>query len=129
MHALRHPDRRLVIVLLLALSLRALIPAGFMPGGATLVELCTSDGMRSVLVDPVSGERVDDRPHAEDSECPWALVLVSAVLPSSASSALPPVPAGGQAMLADAHYHRNLQPGLPPARAPPFFPSVPMPQA
>ncbi|MDX2259228.1 MAG: DUF2946 family protein [Hyphomicrobiaceae bacterium] len=69
-------------VVLVALCLRALVPAGYMPGTATAADgskaltlvICTADGVRSVTIDvpdaPADGEH---ERQASDGLCPFAL--------------------------------------------------------
>jgi hypothetical protein len=118
MHRLRHPKPLLVQLLVLAIGLRGLLVPGFMPGEGVLLELCTASGVQSMLVDPRTGEVLDD-PHSAGPECPWSAVLTHAVLPGTsvgvaapARSAAPIEAPGTSALL-------RLASGLPPVRAPP----------
>jgi hypothetical protein len=112
-----HSSRLLSLTLLIALLIRAMVVDGYMPG-AQGMELCTGEGMVMVMIDPLTGEIVDQ--HADPSPpCPWDLVLTGTVMfPVVPELAMvpgsdPPVPWAG-------HVHARLAcTGLPPTRAPP----------
>ena len=115
------PTRRLLLLTLtLSLCLRALVPAGFMPGQGNWLELCTANGMVAILVDSQTGQVLDPLAHGSSSdECPWALVL---------RGELPPLWTGLQALqqslsgLAAAVFDppRLSNQIRPPVRAPPL---------
>jgi hypothetical protein len=119
MRPFRHPGV-VATALLVALFVRALVPAGFMPAQGELVELCSMHGPLMVRTDPLTGELLV----AEDEElappCPFALILTAL----AASPASPPMLLQLVANLPTLH----AQPGpagrpslaLPPARAPPL---------
>lgn len=114
-----HRHRQLFTLLAVALFLRTLVPAGFMPGHGTLLELCTLDGVRTVLVNPQTGELLDDDPHGDGPECPWSAVFAGAVLPQG-----PCVPntlfGETPACLTDSAGRFPPAYARPPARAPPL---------
>ncbi|NKI33813.1 hypothetical protein HFP89_01370 [Wenzhouxiangella sp. XN79A] len=66
----------MLAALLAVLLLRALVPAGFMPGSDGWVQLCSLDGARWVL-DADGASSSQDR-------CFWDQALTSAVLPDLA---------------------------------------------
>lgn len=79
-----------LMIMVLAMTVRCLIPAGFMPGqgeGFSLV-ICTANGVETVRVDadynPVSGHGGEQAP----PDCPFAPVLAHGALADA-----PPVPA------------------------------------
>lgn len=87
------PSQILGGLLLLALMLRALIPAGFMPtqdaDGKVAVVICTGTGSTTIMMDAHTVPRPasDDAPAHDDAakqSCPYALVLAFA-LPASAA--------------------------------------------
>ena len=119
MEAMRRANPRLQLILALALCLRALVPDGFMPGHGSLLELCTPEGMRTVLVDSQTGELLDADPDHDGPACPWTAVFASAVLSEWAHVL------GAPPLSAPIHHARSstwlsLIRTLPPARAPPF---------
>ncbi|HEY4319370.1 MAG TPA: DUF2946 family protein [Herbaspirillum sp.] len=81
-------------VMLLALSLRSLVPAGYMPDAGALrdgrleMAFCTSDGMKSIVVGahhegaPASG----DAPHhsSQSNDCPFSVLSALPAMPSMA---------------------------------------------
>ena len=109
----------LVALLLAALGLRALVPAGFMPAPGHLVELCTEHGLQRMLVDPQTGEVLGGEDNADSTTCPWSLLLTTLAVP-----ALPP---GAQAPAAVRENSPRQAPPpstsrgtpTPPVRAPP----------
>ena len=118
---LRRLDPRWLLVFLgLALALRALVPAGFMPvadSEGLRVEICSGSGPMVIEIDP--GRR-DSQPPRDP--CPYGLAMGAAL-------DVPPLP-----VLADAPaYAEPVWPGLsparlvaarslrPPARGPPAF--------
>lgn len=110
-------NRCLPSVLLVAMLLRALVVDGFMPDENGFIQLCTAEGMQTVLLDPDSGEPVE----VEDSsaECPWASVFFTPVL-FPVLPVLAALPSGilGPARLRRANGESGAT-GLPLARAPP----------
>lgn len=87
----------MLCLLLLAVSLRAMIPVGYMPDTAALrhgvvrISLCTSTGAVSVLQLVTGGQAHTGHDHDSDSnhmagaECPfWASAHLAADLPSLA---------------------------------------------
>lgn len=106
-------------MLLAALCVRALVPAGFMPAKGELVEFCTLHGARMVLVDPVTGELLAEDGQQSAPACPWSLLLTAL--------AAPPAPALHSIRSHDAtpvtrlpHFQTGRPSlALPPARAPP----------
>lgn len=115
----RQLQPQLLAFLALALLLRALVPAGFMPGHGTLLELCTLEGMRTVLVDPQTGELLDDDPPADSPDCPWAAVFVAAVLPQWPQALTSPFAEAPARLVSfgPRFFHAYVR---PPARAPPL---------
>lgn len=111
------PDRLLPTPLLAALFavllLRALVPAGFMPGSDGWVQLCSLDGARWML-DADAAASSHDR-------CFWDQALSSAVLPETLAtvfeapfSPVLPAAASSSAVMA-------IHALWPPARASPPF--------
>ncbi len=110
--------RLLLLVLALSLCLRALVPAGFMPGQGNWLELCTADGMVAILVDSQTGEVLDPASHGGD-DCPWALVLLGELPPLwSSLQALQQSLSGLAAAVFDPP--RPSSQTRPPVRAPPL---------
>lgn len=111
--------RALLAALIVSVFLRALVPEGYMPGAGMLVELCASDGTRSVLLDPASGEVLDPgRGHAEP-ECPWQW-LPGHALPPLHADPLSSLAAQGMPAVGLGHAaHSGSAARLPPARGPP----------
>lgn len=118
MEAMRRVNPRLQLLLALALCLRALVPDGFMPGNGSLLELCTPEGMRTVLVDSQTGELLDADPDHDGPACPWTAVFASAVL-SEWTHVVGALPDAAPAHLARRSTRPSLTRTLPPARAPP----------
>lgn len=106
-------------MLVLALLVSALVPAGYMPASDGLwMQLCNGGGTRAVFV-----AFNDDVPAQEDhqvlAECPWAGLPGDSGLPvhvgtAAAKTTLVAPDAGGRPPL---RAHRLVR--LPPARAPP----------
>jgi hypothetical protein len=119
MHALRHAKARLKLLLILALCLRALVPDGYMPGQGKLLELCTLDGMRTVLVDPQTGDLLDHDPNDDAPACPWAAVFASAVL-TEWGHATPFLPTASPKRPTHPQVWPSPALTIPPARAPPL---------
>lgn len=112
-----HPDRLLPPPLLAALFavllLRALVPAGFMPGSDGWVQLCSLDGTRWMLdVDAAS---------ASHDRCFWDQALSSAVLPEPSALSIGALFRGALSVgIPSAPTASNRGLG-PPARASPSF--------
>lgn len=119
MQSLRHAKARLQLLLILALCLRTLVPEGYMPGQGKLLELCTLDGMRTVLVDPQTGELLDHDPDHDAPACPWAAVFASAVLSEWKHPSHVPCPASPVSLKRSPRL-ASLALLLPPVRAPPL---------
>lgn len=79
--------------MLLALSLRALVPAGFMPSASALrdgrleMAFCTSSGIKSITVDarhgaPATGDAPSHQ--GRSSDCPFSVLSTLPALPSTA---------------------------------------------
>jgi hypothetical protein len=120
LHLPRPAQSHLIVALLLAaLGLRALVPAGFMPAPGHLVELCTEHGLQRMLVDAQTGEVLGSEDDAAATTCPWSLLLTTLAVPT-----LPPA-AQALAATQETPPRRALPPRAirgaptPPARAPP----------
>ncbi len=80
--------RRVWIALILfpALWCRALIPVGFMPGSidglGIAMQLCTSDGLQTVIVDPNGNPIPHDGESRHNAPCVFAASASAAPLPS-----------------------------------------------
>lgn len=111
----------LLAILLAALFVRALVPAGFMPAQGELVELCTMHGARMVLTDPATGEILEQAGENANSDpaCPWSLLLSTLAGPAldGAGEADPPA----TPFLPGRAYSLSIRSAisLPPVRAPP----------
>jgi len=88
-------------IALLAMVLRALIPAGYMPSGGEggnflTLTLCTAHGMVDVLVDPATGAVVDAGANGQDTgdtgkDAPCVFAgMVAFAAPLAPPSLLPP---------------------------------------
>ncbi len=120
MNALRRLGSPWITPLVVALLIRGLIPAGFMPGEGSLVELCTPSGVHTVLVDPASGEVLDEQGEGAHAACSWALVIASEGLPSiPVSWAVPTEPSDSTSLRADT-LSACFTGYLPPVRGPPL---------
>lgn len=116
----RYP--RITVLLIGALFLRALVPAGFMPDSDSLVKVCSAGGggLQTIWIDPATGAWVDVEHDTIDSACSWAIAPLD--------DALPPLPDHPFAGLAPGYsstaltQRRTNPPGglLPPVRAPPL---------
>jgi hypothetical protein len=106
-------------VLLAALFVRALVPAGFMPAQGEMVELCTLHGPRLAMADPVTGELLAVDEEQSAPPCPFSLLLTTLAGPSFPALQFHTAPApaliAGPGILAAA----RASLALPPARAPP----------
>lgn len=109
-------------LLLAFFTLRALIPAGYMPDLAHLgdggfkVVLCTADGLRTVILDgegrPVEPEK---RKSGAGDECPFGATASKAFLAAEPTRPIAIPPHGGSAIFT--RYDLAL---LPPAQGPPL---------
>lgn len=83
--------RRAAIALLLAcaLALKILVPAGYMPApGQLSIQLCTGEGVRTVLIDR-DGQRIPDgQPHQATAAMPCAYAGVVAPILSATPPSL-----------------------------------------
>lgn len=116
-----------VMLALTAMLLRALLPAGFMPGvaaGGSSIVVCTMDGLVRIALD-ADGKPVKKQPAQDDAHhqqlCPFA-AAVQLASPSSAGALIAPSHAFTlaldvlpQSRLAAFEGHRAQSP-----RAPPF---------
>lgn len=107
------------LVLLLAVSFRAALPAGFMPDAERGFVLCAPGGTQTLFVDPVSGE-ITTGDDVSPEGCEWSPLLSQAALPVLDAAA---APAGSGAVLyAHAATHAPQLPRAPPrARGPPHI--------
>ncbi|NVK43411.1 MAG: DUF2946 family protein [Oceanospirillaceae bacterium] len=125
--------RILLLFTLMALSVKALVPAGFMLGqsasGETIITLCTPDGSRDVYYDAASGtirELSDKAQHQEKADhegqaCPFTTLLHAANKASSLPAVLPDEPAPAHfAIPAPRLLTRQRLTGAASPRAPPF---------
>lgn len=87
MPTVRFTRRRLLLaafILLPALALRALVPVGFMPGQhagfGVAMELCTSQGLQTIIVYPDGGG--DPAPAGKHVDAPCAYALGAVVGPA-----------------------------------------------
>ncbi|MHA3839966.1 hypothetical protein ACX0GZ_01920 [Sphingomonas aestuarii] len=119
-------NRRAAIALLLAcvLALKLLVPAGYMPApGQFSIQLCTGEGVRTVLIDR-DGQRIPDgQPHQASKAMPCAYAglvtpILSATPPSLLVVAILFVLANGVRPATAATRQRPVPP-RPPGRAPP----------
>lgn len=112
-----------IVILIGALLLRALVPAGFMPDSDSLVTVCSTGGggLQTIWINPVSGDWVEVDHETLNQQCPWAL--------GYPDEALPALPANGIARLAPTcstsglllEFTGTSLTHLPPARAPPLI--------
>lgn len=115
------------IALMLAcmLALKLLVPAGYMPApGQLSIQLCTGDGVRTVLIDR-DGQRIPDgQPHQASAAMPCAYAGLAAPILSAV-----PIPLLVAAILfllaigirpASAPPRHRAVPPRPPGRAPPI---------
>lgn len=84
-----------VLLLLPALALRAVIPAGFMPGSHSglgiAMQLCTSQGMQTVIVNPDGSIEKGAPSTHHDAPCSYAMSGGAAPLPELAHAESVPV--------------------------------------
>lgn len=120
-------NHRAAIALLLAcaLALKLLIPAGYMPApGQLAIQLCTGEGVRTVLIER-DGQRIPDgQPHQASAAMPCAYAglaapLLSATPPPLLAIAILFVLASG-VRPASVPSRRRTVPPRPPGRAPPI---------
>lgn len=119
-------DNRAVIALLLAfvLALKLLVPAGYMPApGQLSIQLCTGEGVRTVLIDRDGQPIPDGQPHQVSAamSCAYAGLaapLLSATPPWLLVIAILFVLATGVRPAAAPTRQHNIPP-RPPGRAPP----------
>jgi hypothetical protein len=81
-------------VMLLALSLRALVPTGYMPDASALrdgrleMSFCTSNGIKTIAVDAHHGDGRggDNAPNhsSQSNECPFSVLSALPAMPSMA---------------------------------------------
>lgn len=111
---------RIRLILLVAILIQAMIPAGFMPGrtsAASYIEICGADGLMTVPVDqdgnPVTGHNIKKL-------CAFSLLPVADTPPS-------PLPVQLPALIHVAHFYAVEHSGtqqtlwLPPSTAPPVL--------
>lgn len=109
---------------MLAVVARGLMPLGCSASDGVRVDLCTLEGVRTVLIDPATGELLDQGSHDQGQTCPWCSVSSVTALPSTSNTltrlsitlGLRDIPRALTVPGRDAT-------GLPPARGPP--PSLP----
>lgn len=121
-------NQRAAIALLLAcaLALKLLVPAGYMPApGQWSIQLCTGEGVRTVLIDR-NGQRIPDgQPHQASPAMPCAYAgvvapLLSATPPALLVVAILFVLATGIRPASTPTRQRAIPP-RPPGRAPPVI--------
>lgn len=115
----------ITLVLACALAMKLLIPAGYMPApGQLSIQLCTGDGVRTVLIDR-DGQRIPDgQPHQASPAMPCAYAglaapLLSATPPALLVIAILFVLATGIRPVSAPTRQRPVPP-RPPGRAPPI---------
>jgi len=113
----------------MAVALRVLVPAGYMPGGPgeSAIVLCTAQGLQSVVVDHAArgpSNPADDRSGEPKTDHPCAFAgLAQAFAPTSPAAFTPAgwtVAAAPQARAPDAAPGRGLAAPPPPATGPPL---------
>lgn len=85
-----HHRAAIALLLACALALKLLVPAGYMPApGQLAIQLCTGEGVRTVLIDR-DGQRIPDgQPHQASVAMPCAYAgLVAPVLSATPPSLL-----------------------------------------
>lgn len=91
-----------LMILLLAVTVRCLIPAGFMPGqakdGVFSIVICTAMGTETILVDAGNNPVSDHGDGGNPLDCPFAPVLAQGLVKDA-----PPVPASPVAYQAVAY--------------------------
>ncbi|MFW5926834.1 MAG: hypothetical protein ACOCSR_02180 [Wenzhouxiangella sp.] len=109
----------LIPLLVAAVMLRAMVVDGYMPDEDGAIKLCTPDGMRTVVLDPASGEPVETEEEGS-AECPWASIFLSPAV--FVTVALLPVFATASGSPESLPLIRGSHgpPGLPPVRGPPL---------
>jgi len=115
----------LAIVFLLALSLRILIPTGFMPvvgSQGLVVQLCTGMGVETITIDIGKKLPSEKPPHTAESSCVFTTSLSSSLLANTELTAILPFVYGltifvGKA-IADLTISRLAAPP-PPSQGPP----------
>lgn len=84
------PSRRLTpalfSVLILAVIARGLMPPGCLAEEGLRVDLCTLEGVRTVLVDPGTGELLDEDGGAQGLACLWCAASSASALPGTSST-------------------------------------------
>lgn len=113
------------IAMLLALYLRILIPAGYMPtfsAQGIVVELCSGESGKTIIIDLGSKPENEKQKHAADSPCVFAAGLGHTLLTHAAPLYAPPAIYGGTVVgiIARARFAAiRLAAPPPPAQGPP----------
>ncbi|WP_291729350.1 DUF2946 family protein [Leisingera sp. F5] len=80
-------DRLASYLVVIALAVAGLIPAGWMPGsaqdGKVLLVICTTDGVQEAWVDPGDGGSHDPAEQMDDRSCPFSGFATAALLPEN----------------------------------------------
>lgn len=107
-------------VLMLAVVARGLVPLDCMAEEGVRVDLCTLDGVRTVLIDPSTGELIDAPTSDHGQSCPWCSSTPAAALPGNPTifSRLP-LALGLHEIPRVLHLQGRDATGLPFARGPP----------
>ena len=120
-----HRSGAIALLLACALALKLLVPAGYMPApGQLSIQLCTGEGVRTVLIDR-DGQRIPDgQPHQASPAMPCAYAglaapILSATPPALLVIAILFVLATG-IRPASAPTRQRSAPPRPPGRAPPI---------
>lgn len=122
-------SRALAALALLAMAVRALVPAGYMlapeqNGRTSIVTLCTGHGLVDVVVDHGAGKgRGDGGKPADHSDAPCAFAAIAQIAPPQAPpTILPPTFRTAPATFEAAH----ARPGLGLAAPPPWATGPPL---
>jgi hypothetical protein len=74
---MKHPARLILMIALVAVMLRALIPAGYMPetgsGKTFQITICSMEGPKMITVDEKSQPVSGDHHHAKET-CPFSIL-------------------------------------------------------
>lgn len=114
-----------ITLTLLAIAIKALIPAGFMPtvtaGGMTEIVICSGLGEKTISI-PADGDTSNQHDKSQDPPCAYHLAALNKILISAAPSLPVPLPVfGAKQVLHTSHSLHSTRTDAFSARGPPSF--------